>query len=230
MTLQETIAELRAAVENLERASQLDDKTPLLNSLALRARLSDLPAKCEDAIVVFGDLNGFKEVNDTYSHAAGDAAIDRIGVRLNEVLNPFEATAFRQSGDKFVIVVEEPNPDSVFKELKRSFSEVFVKHRKEDQAQERFSVRMSFGWTRVDQNSPPETWLERAEVACRCAKKIGDGEVVEWTVDLESDELSFRRRCRNCGCSSTIQPSIKLTQEQLVCPQCKHHFHLKSDT
>ena len=53
--------------------------------------------------VLFIDLDGFKQLNDTYGHAAGDAVIRTFAERLRDAVRPTDLVA-RLGGDEFVIV------------------------------------------------------------------------------------------------------------------------------
>jgi diguanylate cyclase (GGDEF)-like protein len=54
------------------------------------------------------DLDGFKLINDSYGHAAGDAALVAVGERLVGSVRPSD-TAARLGGDEFAIVLEDVN-------------------------------------------------------------------------------------------------------------------------
>jgi diguanylate cyclase (GGDEF)-like protein len=54
--------------------------------------------------VVYLDLNGFKPVNDTFGHAAGDEILQAVSGRLREVVRPQDTVA-RLGGDEFAVVV-----------------------------------------------------------------------------------------------------------------------------
>lgn len=58
------------------------------------------------AAVLFADLDGFKFVNDTYGHQAGDELLVAVGVRLSAILRPGDTVA-RMAGDEFVFLCEE---------------------------------------------------------------------------------------------------------------------------
>lgn len=49
------------------------------------------------------DLDGFKAINDTYGHAAGDFVLQEVSARLRDVCMP-EATPFRNGGDEFIVL------------------------------------------------------------------------------------------------------------------------------
>ena len=81
----------------------LPNRTLLTDRLALA--LSRTARSGDEVVVLFCDLDGFKHVNDTAGHAAGDAVLVATARRLQEVLRP-EDTVARVGGDEFVVVLE----------------------------------------------------------------------------------------------------------------------------
>jgi GGDEF domain-containing protein len=88
MNLDLSIANLEKAVNEIKRASLSDDKTPLGNALALKKEsdLIDL-GQSEFKIIIFGDLNDFKSLNDIHTHEAGDTALFETGKTIQIYLS-----------------------------------------------------------------------------------------------------------------------------------------------
>jgi diguanylate cyclase (GGDEF)-like protein len=84
-----------------------------LTGLPNRAFLSDLlervhpPQRGDDhEVVLLGfDLDGFKQVNDTRGHSAGDAVLKAVAARLKSTLRDGDV-AVRMGGDEFLVIVE----------------------------------------------------------------------------------------------------------------------------
>ena len=96
--------------EEAQRLSLTDPLTGLWNYRCLR---DSLRREVERAnrfgrmlTVLVLDLDHFKEVNDTYGHAAGDAVLGEFARRLRIGLREVDA-AFRQGGEEFVVLLPE---------------------------------------------------------------------------------------------------------------------------
>jgi diguanylate cyclase (GGDEF)-like protein len=96
-------------LKELERLTRHDSLTGLLNrrgfDLSL-ANLLDRRTPDISAAVFLLDLDGFKPINDTYSHDAGDKVLRTVGSRLAELVNGHGCAA-RFEGDEFAIVLTD---------------------------------------------------------------------------------------------------------------------------
>ncbi len=106
----ERTAELEAQSRQLERLAQHDSLTGLINYRQLTRLLERALARADrrDSVVVlmFIDLDGFKAVNDTWGHAAGDLVLQMVARRVQAKLRAEDALA-RLGGDEFVILLED---------------------------------------------------------------------------------------------------------------------------
>ncbi|PVA06827.1 putative bifunctional diguanylate cyclase/phosphodiesterase [Thalassorhabdomicrobium marinisediminis] len=99
----------------LEEAQRLDPLTGLLNrnafDLALQVMLDDRADVGGDVAVFLVDLNSFKPINDTYSHAAGDEVLLQTAQRLRRHVRD-DGIVGRLGGDEFVCAVTGLDGDS----------------------------------------------------------------------------------------------------------------------
>ncbi len=105
------ITDVVGTEERLAVAAQHDPMTGLPNRRLLTERLdAALTAATGDGpqvVVLFCDLDGFKNVNDTSGHAVGDAVLIALSARIASVLRPDDTIA-RVGGDEFVILLAPP--------------------------------------------------------------------------------------------------------------------------
>jgi diguanylate cyclase (GGDEF)-like protein/PAS domain S-box-containing protein len=90
-----------------EHAATHDPLTGLANRVLLRSHIEEALKACEPhelVGVVFCDLNGFKQVNDTFGHATGDDMLKAIAQRLQRLLRRHDVAA-RLAGDEFVMLL-----------------------------------------------------------------------------------------------------------------------------
>jgi len=98
----------KRAEEELRWAAHHDALTRLPNrklfTLQLDAALVDATATPGHVGLILIDVDGFKSLNDTLGHAAGDAALNEVAARLTKGM-PRNATAARLGGDEFAIIL-----------------------------------------------------------------------------------------------------------------------------
>ena len=102
-------AQVRARERELDHLAHHDALTSLPNRSLFRGRLADAiqAAQQHDMLVglLFMDLDRFKQVNDSYGHAAGDQMLIEISRRLLKVFRQEDLVA-RLGGDEFAILLQ----------------------------------------------------------------------------------------------------------------------------
>jgi diguanylate cyclase (GGDEF)-like protein len=86
----------------------IDALTGMLNRKALMNRVGELAQQSEvtgePVGMILGDLDSFKEVNDSQGHAAGDAALTDVAYLLRKRLRAFDL-AYRIGGEEFLVLL-----------------------------------------------------------------------------------------------------------------------------
>ena len=112
----------------LENLAHFDALTHLPNRVLLADRLQQAMRQAQrratQVAVVFIDLDGFKSVNDTHGHDAGDQLLIAVAQRMRLVLRDGD-TLSRQGGDEFVaVLVDLPDPAACRSLLQRLLNAV----------------------------------------------------------------------------------------------------------
>ncbi|MGK5682163.1 diguanylate cyclase domain-containing protein [Actinoplanes sp. URMC 104] len=95
--------------EELRHRATFDALTGCLNRAATLTALQEAVAAPDahaGTAVVFVDLNGFKQTNDRYGHAAGDLLLTHVAARLRLAV-PAGGVVGRMGGDEFVVICRE---------------------------------------------------------------------------------------------------------------------------
>ncbi len=157
---------LTANVE-LQRLAHTDPLTGLLDRRAFTTRTEALHAAGEPSlVVVFLDLDGFKAVNDTLGHAAGDSLLQRIAAYLTADLRSGDLLG-RLGGDEFAVLLRDTSPDDepvVLARLRAAVAEAVG-------ADSPVPVGVSAGLVRLDDHPDLEAALRAADDAMYAAKR-----------------------------------------------------------
>ncbi len=100
------ITERRSNEDRLFRLAHLDSLTDLPNRMVLRNRIKQGETSAGPMSVIVLDLDGFKDVNDTLGHSAGDSLLKQVADRLLTCVRPTDTVA-RMGGDEFALLLAE---------------------------------------------------------------------------------------------------------------------------
>ncbi len=171
-----------------ERYAVTDDLTGLGNRRHLLARLDEAIAEADGEVaLLLIDLDGFKELNDTLGHIAGDEVLRQIGPRLQEALREGDSLS-RLGGDEFAVVIapgDEASASATGLRLRSALEHSFAV------GGIRVHIDASIGIALFPEHSQDATGLlQRADVAMYEAKRTRTGHEVYLP---ERDHHSRRR-------------------------------------
>jgi diguanylate cyclase (GGDEF)-like protein len=171
--------------------------------------------------VMFLDLDGFKHVNDTLGHGAGDSVLVALAHRLRAMLRPMDTVA-RFGGDEFALLFEEIGSEREVVLIAERISQAAALPISLDHGD--VSVSVSIGIAIVsDAAIAPETLIREADAAMYRAKALGPSHYELF------DEASRRRAMERLETEAALrhaldrgelrvhyQPKVSLTDHAAV--------------
>lgn len=99
-----------SALVEMKEVANRDELTGLANRYALDYYLREFIQKHQMAIVLYIDLDGFKLINDTLGHNAGDELLVQVAQRLKKIVREGEMIS-RVGGDEFIVILPASKED-----------------------------------------------------------------------------------------------------------------------
>jgi len=174
----ESVSQLASLTGRLRELAMIDSLTGVLNRRAfldhadgewVRHRRHNHALSC--AMV---DVDGFKKINDTFGHAAGDAVLQHIGALLRATLRASDLPA-RLGGDEFVALMPETNIEGAISLSERLLAR--LEARPLSVLDQSLATTLSVGVASADGCNSLEELLAKADGALYRAKKEGRARV-----------------------------------------------------
>ena len=204
----EDITERRRSESRIKFLAQHDVLTELPNRLLFNERLNEALASAREdnpCALLCLDLDGFKDVNDRFGHAAGDLLLKEVGRRLLSNLRK-DDTAARLGGDEFAVLLPNASAAEAVATAQRIAMAVSGRYHLEQFGEANVGVSIGISCAPTHANEP-EAILSMADKALYAAKSAGLGvprlfdHYLTSQTDLEAplQPLSQRRRQESSG-------------------------------
>jgi diguanylate cyclase (GGDEF)-like protein/PAS domain S-box-containing protein len=219
------ISERRQLEDQLVHQAFHDSLTSLANRALFKDRVDHALARTKrqtpSVAVLFLDLDGFKEVNDSLGHAAGDRLLIQVGERLAASVRPSDTVA-RFGGDEFAVLVEDASDDidviQVAERVLEGLRQPFEVNGRE------LHVRGSMGIARMESDvDGADHLLRNADLAMYRAKAAGRGGFERYDPEMHTElvqrvqlEADLRRALEAGELFLLYQPTFDLASGQLV--------------
>jgi diguanylate cyclase len=196
------VIDLRSRTESADRIHQLsfnDTMTGLPNRIAFNERLAFDAAEAHEKahkLAAFSiDLDGFKDVNDLFGHAAGDLLLIEVAERMRAALGPGEFLA-RQSGDEFLGLQMSGNHPADAQAFAERIAAVFV--RAFGPAHQQVCLTASIGYAIFPTDTPErDQVLSNAKLAMHRAKSTQRGRISRYHREMDDTARARRALARD---------------------------------
>lgn len=162
------LGKVELRTEEVYKLAVLDPLTGLNNRRSGEQRLAEEISRSQrhgrPLTILLLDLNGLKQLNDKFGHAAGDEMIRQFAARLKKAIRGSDL-AVRLGGDEFLVLLPECKAEEVRHVLSR-LSGLSVACNGEPVA-----LSFSAGWTNFKAGESAEEFLKRADEALYANKR-----------------------------------------------------------
>lgn len=171
------ISDRKASERELERIALTDTLTGAASRYHLCATLDDACRKAERQkfmiAVMSIDLDGFKDVNDTYGHLAGDEVLVKVAGRIRDAIRKSDMLA-RLGGDEFMVVFDGLETREAAFSLAQSILQQFSEPLEVQGNTIRLGASIGIAFY-PDHGSNPQELLKKADFALYESKRNGKG-------------------------------------------------------
>jgi diguanylate cyclase (GGDEF)-like protein/PAS domain S-box-containing protein len=209
----------RAMTQEMSHLAQHDILTDLPNRLLLKDRISQAIVASRrnhtKVAVLFVDLDGFKDINDSLGHAVGDTVLQSVAKRLARCVRSSD-TVSRQGGDEFVVLLSEiKQPSDAAITARKILTAVTASHNFEKQdLQLTASIGVS---TYPEDGQDAEILMKSADTAMYESKKRGHNnyqffkpDMNTRTIERQTIEADLRGALKRQEFVLHYQPKINL--------------------
>lgn len=187
-------AEREANSQALEKLAFYDDLTGLPNRKLLSVRIDKVisaAAGSRTSALIYFDLDGFKEVNDTMSHLAGDALLQEVANRLRAFGGDEDVVA-RLGGDEFAIFLKDAPDKNRLDTLCVAILETLSQPYSIFSSQQFLSASAGVALLPLTAERDGVEMIRRADVSMYRAKAMGKNRVVFFDPSFD-DEALYRK-------------------------------------
>ncbi len=171
-------------------------------------------------VVMFLDLDDFKQVNDSLGHGVGDQLLVTVAERISETIRQGD-TAARLGGDEFAVLLEDADIETAREVADRLLESFAVPVSVNGQLH---SVRASIGMTEATPGeAAPDETLRNADVAMYWAKDRGKSTVAVYEAGLHAEALGrlalnseLQRGIRDGQLVLHYQPTVDLDTQRIT--------------
>jgi diguanylate cyclase (GGDEF)-like protein len=220
------VTEQREAVSRLQHLATHDPATGVGNRSLLLERLrsaitSQAATRCLIALL-FIDLDGFKQVNDDFSHAVGDQVLRAVAKRLLAIVRSNDCVV-RWGGDEFIVLAHPLRDKQAALDLTERIAAALSTPFGVDDIQTSITSSIGVAFSDPDDDLGVEDLLRNADTAMYRAKREGkssfavfDGDVKQWAAHSHHVEALLGHAVQDGRVVVHYQPIVDIEDGSLT--------------
>lgn len=204
----ELMDEVQAAQKNLHDLSITDALTALGNRRGMEEQVERMMKSCQlgmSLTMLLMDLDGFKLINDSLGHAAGDLLLQEVAQRMRQVMRK-QDRLFRMGGDEFAVLMPNTETEQGILLAERLLAllvePIHFGHHK-------LTVSGSVGIAQWDRKADGLELMRQADLAMYAAKREGKGCVRQFETGMSgvaSERMTLEQVLRQAIADEAIEP------------------------
>lgn len=163
-------------IENLSEEANVDFLTGLKNRRYMENFLSNI-SELSDGYLILGDIDFFKNVNDSYGHNCGDYILKEISTMLTNSFDPSNPIC-RWGGEEFLIYIKDTpnlNIENKLNELRLSIEEKEFEYNDLS-----IHITITFGYSKINNYQNVSKNIRNADIALYYGKSTGRNSVINF--------------------------------------------------
>ncbi|WP_318444126.1 EAL domain-containing protein [Photobacterium leiognathi] len=209
----ETTQEAKRKQGHIEQLVQMDPLTGLLNRHGFTRQLEQLMKAEVPVVMLYIDIDNFKNINDSLGHHIGDKVLQEIAQRLRRLL-PETAIIGYLSGDEFAILLPNPEHERTGEIISEQI--IALVNQPFELRHFRKHLACSIGMvTSPGHGSDARMMLQNADTAMYEAKHRGRNRLVEFNDSMSKEarmrlwlEIELQKALQNNGLEVWYQPKV----------------------
>lgn len=196
-------------MKEIEESSYTDPLTKAYNRFFLDKHGDKLKEKLEKHIsfgVLMLDIDHFKNINDTYGHAVGDAGIVLLVETIRKVIRPIDKLV-RYGGEEFVVILDNADMEEA-KRVAEKIRTAFAMAKKCSRGELTFNKSVSIGVSVMPEFSK-DIWecINQADTALYEAKEGGRNRVIPYSNEVQARADAKNEAKKNAQNAAPSAPS-----------------------
>lgn len=196
-------------MKEIEESSYTDPLTKAYNRFFLDKHGDKLKEKLEKHIsfgVLMLDIDHFKNINDTYGHAVGDAGIVLLVETIRKVIRPIDKLV-RYGGEEFVVILDNADMEET-KRVAEKIRTAFAMAKKCSRGELTFNKSVSIGVSVMPEFSK-DIWecINQADTALYEAKEGGRNRVIPYSNEVQARADAKNEAKKNAQNAAPSAPS-----------------------